>query len=265
MQIPAVLFLVYKRPEETRKVLNRILESGTKKIYVSHDGFLPENRMNWIKVKEILDSIPRNVELIRWEQECHLGCKKAVSEAISRFFELESEGIILEDDTLPHPDFFKYASVLLHRYRSDDSIALVSGTNNNGYIEDGASYGSILTSNVWGWASWRRAWKRYDIEMRYWPELGDSDYFKLAHQSLAKHKQTQYQRTFEGSINTWDYQWEGSIMANRMKCIIPNRNLVENIGYGPEATHTFETIPYLYNKVGEGMEFPLVHPLSLSK
>jgi hypothetical protein len=257
----SILLLTYNRPAQTMQVLERILVAKPEKLYIAQDGAPLQGKEAWQKVKDLLLQIQFDGELILWCSDTHLGCKKAVSSAITSFFEKEEKGIILEDDTLPSPNFFRFCDELLTKFEHTPEIGMISGNNKKGFVENGCSYETVAFCNAWGWATWKRAWQLYDIEMKYWPELGLSKQFNLAHQSLAKHKFSQYQQTKEGKIDTWDYQWEGSMLFHGLSCIVPARNMIQNIGFGEDATHTFLENYADYNHLNRSVDFPLIHPL----
>jgi hypothetical protein len=256
-----ILLLTFNRPAQTMQVLERILAAKPEKLYISQDGPPLQGKESWQKLRILLQQIQFDGELILWFSNTHLGCKKAVSSAITAFFEKEEKGIILEDDTLPSPNFFRFCDELLTKFEQNPTIGMVSGNNKKGFLENGCSYETVPYCNAWGWATWKRAWQLYDIEMKYWPELGRSNPFNLAHQNLSQHKFSQYQQTKDGKIDTWDYQWEGSMLFHGLACIVPARNMIQNIGFGEDATHTFVENQTDYNFLNRSVDFPLIHPL----
>jgi hypothetical protein len=258
----AILFLVFNRVDTTSKVFEAIRNAAPKKLYVAADG--PRNVGEYQKcktVREIATDIDWDCELKTLFREDNLGCKDAVSGAINWFFDQEELGIILEDDCLPSSSFFGFCSALLHKYKDDNRIGHIGGSNFQDGIQRGDSsyYFSRLT-HVWGWAGWRRAWNKYDVNMSTFP------YFK-AHdlQNLPGHapfKEVWYKNlksTYDGEINTWDYQVSYFNIINNYLSIIPNKNLISNIGFGEGATHTIENHPFADLKTGEIEE--MIHPV----
>ena len=173
----------------------------------------------------------------------NLGCKKAVSDAINWFFfENEEKGIILEDDCLPHLDFFfNFCENLLKYYEQNKKIVCITGVNfQNGKKHGDASYYFSKFNHCWGWASWRRAWQHYQIDLAFWPSWSNSD-------AWSKHTPDKVERRFwkkvfdqvyAGKVDTWDYQWTASAWYQNSLTITPNVNLVSNIGFGNNSTHT---------------------------
>jgi hypothetical protein len=260
-----VLFIVFNRPDLTRKVFETIRKVKPSKLFVAADGprvdYLGEEKL-CAEVREITTSIDWDCEVRTRFHYQNLGCKRAVSSAITWFFENVEEGIILEDDCLPHPTFFRFCEELLEKYRYDDRIAQISGSNFLfGRKRTNYSYYFSRYTHIWGWASWRRAWKYYDEEMKIWPVVCNEGWLKdiLGNRERIKYWRTNFQETFDGKINTWDYQWNFACLLQNALSIMPNVNLTSNIGFGPEASHTksggrFENMK-LYP-----MEFPLQHP-----
>jgi hypothetical protein len=195
----------------------------------------------------------------------NLGCKQAVSQALDWFFECEPEGIVLEDDCVPDPSFFRYCDELLEHYREDERIALISGDNFQfGRLYGESSYYFSRYCHIWGWASWRRAWRRYDRDINAWPAFRDNG--GLERVFGARPREVRYWRRIldevhQGRIDTWDYQWNFAVWAQSMLTILPQKNLVKNIGFGVDATHTTGRSKFADMRA-EKLDFPLRHPSS---
>ena len=172
----AVLFLIFNRPENTDKVFKKIKNVKPKKLYIAADGPRENNindKVNCLKAREVINKIDWNGEVKTLFRDKNLGCKLAVSSAIDWFFENEEMGIILEDDCLPDPSFFYFCQELLQKYKDDKRVMMISGFNyllNSLEIRESYFFSNYYP--IWGWATWRRAWKLYDNEMKNW------DYFK---------------------------------------------------------------------------------------
>jgi len=169
-----LLFLVFNRPEPTARVFERIRAMRPATLYVSADGPRAGRDGEYDacrKVREIVKNVDWDCDTKYLFHDSNLGCKKGVSTGITWFFENEAEGIVLEDDCLPDPSFFQFCSELLTRYRDDGRIGLIAGTNYLGESECEDDYFFSRHCPIWGWASWRRAWSRYDLAMRDWPEF----------------------------------------------------------------------------------------------
>lgn len=261
----AVLFLVFNRPDTTARVFDAIRRAQPPRLYIAADGprinKLGEDR-KVAEVKQIISQVDWPCEVKTLYREWNLGCKVAVSEAITWFFDQEEEGIILEDDCLPHPSFFRYCEELLDRYKDDGRVALISGDNFQfGKRRGEASYYFSRYNHIWGWASWRRAWKYYDPKAGSWPALRDGNWLNvlLNNAGERKHWAAMFEAVYKGQIDTWDYQWTLTCWSQGMVSVLPNVNLISNIGFGGDATHTHGTSIYA-DMALEPMEFPLRYP-----
>lgn len=243
---PAVLFLVFNRPDTTVKVFEAIRAARPSRLYVAADGprqSRPAEAAVVEKVRQIATQVDWPCEVTTLFRENNLGCKKAVSSAIDWFFEHEQEGIILEDDCLPHADFFPYCAQLLERYRDDDRVGFIAGTafcdlRASGLTWADEDYVYARYPSVWGWASWRRAWKDYDVSLSSWPQRRN-DVLTLTHnRKLARIQEKLFDRVHAGEIDTWDYQVSYMLWSTSRLVVVPRLNLVENVGFGPDATHT---------------------------
>jgi hypothetical protein len=262
----AILFLVFNRPELTRKVMAAIREAQPPKLYVAADG--PRACKN----EEELCSQARLIATeVDWPCEVktlfraqNLGCRRAVSEAVDWFFRHEESGIILEDDCCPHPTFFPYCEEMLDRYATDERIMSIDGSS---FHEQShrlrESYCFSQYPIVWGWATWRRAWSFYDGEMSQWPKFRDTHCLRAWSEgdgAFENYWIDIFDRVSQGDIDTWDYQWLFSCWLHHGLSCHPTRNLVSNIGFGADGTHTFDSNNTLANRPAVEMEFPLIHP-----
>jgi len=214
----------------------------------------------------ILDGIDWRCDVKTLFRESNLGCGYAVSGAITWFFENVEEGIILEDDTLPDLSFFNFCRVLLENYRNDDEVKLISGNNfQNGKWRGDGSYYFSAYSHIWGWASWRRTWNEYDFELK---ELNERKVSKILDnyfpdKKIGSHWVDVFNQLRNGKFDTWDLQLLYCILQKNGKTIIPNVNLVTNIGFGMGATHTANK-----NDILSGIPYTsldnIVHPTDLA-
>ena len=246
-----VLFLVFNRPDETRQVFDTIRKLAPRRLYIAADG--PEN--NVPGEKELCDKVRETVSGIDWHcevktlfREHNLGCRKAVSEAITWFFSEVEQGIILEDDCLPDESFFPYCEQLLEKYKADESIISIGGTNLGYPFKKDQSYSFARFMNMWGWATWKRSAQLVDYNMNLWKEQSFKTLF--LHRKLQPHFfsidynwikfwKNYFNLTAAGQMNTWDFQWIFTQLYYNKKSIFPAQNLVKNIGFTATATHTF--------------------------
>jgi hypothetical protein len=260
-----VLFLIFNRPDTTQRVFDAIRHAQPSRLFVAADG-PREDRIGEAEkceqVRSILTKVDWDCEVVTLFREKNLGCRKAVSSAIDWFFENVEEGIILEDDCLPSQSFFGYCQELLEYYRTDTRVMQICGSNllkewnRSGYSYLFSNYGPI-----WGWASWRRAWKLYDVEMRLWPEIKEKKLYADFCQSdeEAIYRLDLYDKVYNCHIDTWDYQWGFAKMINQGLSVTPKNNLIANIGFGVDSTHTSEDSLLANVDLGE-LTFPLSHP-----
>ena len=211
-------------------------------LYIACDGPLPNSQSEALKVSNtrllIRDSIDWNCDVKYFYSDVNQGCRLGVSRAITWFFEQVPEGIILEDDCVPHPSFFGFCETLLERYRDNSRVWQICGTNHLPCHSSDYDYFFSRYGPIWGWASWRRAWLSYDSELSMWPKMKiqASDVY-LNPQELAQ-KLSIGDKLYSQKFDTWDYQWAIINAFNGGINIIPKINLIENVGFGFDATHT---------------------------
>jgi len=239
-----ILFMVFNRLDTTSKVFAAIREAKPKKLYVAADGARP-SRPGEIKiceqVRKMATAVDWDCEVKTLFRENNLGCKLAISSAITWFFENEPEGVILEDDCLPHPSFFNYCAELLEYYRNDSRVMHISGVNfQEGKQRGDGSYYFSNCPHIWGWAGWARVWKTYDLSVSTYPEFIKQN--KLW-DIFGRRRDVAYWswvlgRIYRKEIDTWDFQYSYCLMRQNGLSVTPNVNLVSNIGFSSDATHT---------------------------
>ena len=240
----AVLFLVFTRPDTTRRVFEVIRQAKPPRLYVAADGPRPNRpgeAERCAEVRRIATSVDWSCEVKTLFREANLGCKMAVSGGINWFFEHEVEGVILEDDCLPHPDFFSFCDELLEHYADDECVAVITGNNFQGGQKRGnASYYFSKFNHCWGWATWRRSWQHYQGDIPFWPEWRSSDaWYRLVPDNIERRYWNRiFERVRANQIDSWAYPWTASVWFKGGLTATPNVNLVSNIGFGPDSTHT---------------------------
>lgn len=260
----AVLMVVFNRPELTKQVFEVVRSYQPKLLYVAADGAranVKEDKVKCDHTRAIFSQIDWECEFKTLYRDENLGCGKAVSGAISWFFEHEEEGIVLEDDCVPNLSFFYFCETLLEHHRHNSQVMHIGGTN----LQFGRKYGKAsyyysAIPHVWGWATWRRAWEKYDFN------LSDLNFF-LNNNQIEKYvgKGKTHDFWFEifckmnqKKIDTWDYQWQYAIWNNNGVSIIPQVNLIKNIGFGIDATHTTEA--HIYANIDTFSINEITHP-----
>ncbi|MEH2332196.1 glycosyltransferase family 2 protein [Nostoc sp.] len=267
MQTP-VTFIIFKRPQITEKVFEAIRQAKPTKLFVIADGPRTEREGEAEKceaTRAIIERVDWDCEVIKDYSDINLGCAKRVSSGLDWVFNNVEETIILEDDCIPHPTFFRFSQELLEKYRNDTRIATISAQNLQlGQKRTNYSYYFSRYNHCWGWASWRRAWQHYDLTIKLWKEVQAEN---LLHDILIDQKAVNFwQRIFQSVYDnptgiTWDYQWTFACWMQGSLSIIPNVNLISNVGVGADATHFTSNQEFSFiNMSMQAMEFPLKHP-----
>lgn len=261
-----VALIVFNRPDTTKKVFEAIRLAKPPKLLVIADGARSDRAGEAEKcqqVRDIIDGVDWDCEVLKNYADINLGCGIRPATGIDWVFKNVEEAIILEDDCLPHPTFFKYCEELLIRYRSDPRVMLIGGMNPLVELSSKPySYYFSHFAGTWGWASWRRAWKFYDYEMKLFPEALKAQFLNniSSHPSHRLYWQNLFKESFNDRNKThWDYQWLFARWVQNGLGIIPTVNLISNIGFGVDATHTFGDSPMAKLEVKE-LIFPLYHP-----
>jgi len=266
-----VLFLIFNRLDTTKRVFEAIRQARPRKIYIAADGARTNKQDDETKkvalVRDyVISNIDWNCEVKTLFREKNIGCKYAVSGAIKWFFENEEMGIILEDDCVPNHSFFLFCEELLNRYKNNDEIFLISGdgssTRKIRIIDD---YSFVKYPLIWGWASWSRVWEKYDVLMSDWP-ANKNKIIETVSKSSATRKfwYNAFQSVYNGNIDTWDYQFTYLMLKNNAKCIVPRLNLISNIGFGEDATHTTKKDHKHANISSGELIFPIKHPIQFT-
>lgn len=259
-----VLFLIYNRPEFTRKVFNQIKNVKPQKLFIAADGpkeNMPNDITKCNESRRVIDLIDWDCEIKILFRDHNLGCGKAVSSALSWFFNHVEEGIILEDDCIPDTSFFFYCSQMLSKFKNEENVISISGFNILGKTDVTGYFFSRFSLMNWGWATWKRSWNKYDYSM--------SDFDKNIDQCIEKcitlDNRTYIKSAFKESVRqnrTWDVQWNYMIWNHNAFCIIPAQNLVANLGFGENATYTkFINNDNAFMQVYKWNESDVAHPI----
>ena len=261
-----VVMNVFKRYDCTKQVFEQVRKVKPKKLYVIADG--PRNdeeKIKCDKVRSIFNDIDWNCELITRFLDENYGCAKNSYTGYKWVFSKEEAAIVLEDDCLPSISFFRYCDELLEKYKYDERVYQICG---NTLAPEKCFYGYSYAFNkfgsVWGWASWARVWKEYDFEIKEWGKLETK---KLLKQNLpirqfiqkALNYEYYYKNSNNNKTSVWATQFDFCRLIHSGLCITPSKNLISNIGFGEDATHTNKNDENLNAKRFE-MTFPLKHP-----
>lgn len=254
-----ILLICFNRPGTTVEVLRAVSEARPNQLYVFCDGPREgnaEDNANVSAVRALFSSIDWDCQLNTLFLDRNLGCGKGVSTAIEWFFDNAERGIILEDDCVPNIDFFKFCDFALEKYNDDDRVFAITGQN---FLDAEIGPGSYYFSrycHVWGWATWRRAWDHYDYHCSDWPDWKNTPRWKDLWPK--RHQRHYWEKIFDLNyrkhFDTWDYAWFWACLKNRAYTVTPNVNLVSNIGFGSNATHTKTFDPRFGNRATSEIE-----------
>lgn len=265
MKTPVAL-IIFNRPDCAARVLESVAMAKPEKLLVIADGPRPNRPGEMEKclaTREVIKRIDWQCEVLTNFSEVNLGCGLRPATGIDWVFQQVESAIILEDDCLPDSSFFPFCEELLERYRDDERVMMIGGINFLGELKsDYQSYHFSRFGSSWGWASWRRAWQLNDYEMKLWPIVRES---KILEQMFpdpihCRYWQETFQKVYDQQIEgVWDYQWLMACWINSGYRVFPEVNLISNIGFRDDATHTFGDGPFA-NMPTSPMAFPLKHP-----
>ncbi|MGB3297848.1 MAG: glycosyltransferase family 2 protein, partial [Phormidesmis sp.] len=239
-----IVFIIFNRPDTTRRVLDRLRALKPAKLFVIADGprrDRPLEAEKCAKTRAVIDSIDWDCEVLKNYSDTNLGCKNRVVSGLNWVFEQVNEAIIIEDDCLPHLDFFTFCDELLAHYRNDERIMSIGGTNRFGkWKDDKQSYHFSYHGSIWGWATWKRAWQHYDPALRLWQdsEIKQRTRDVLADPMQYRFREKVFDMAYAEQTHGWSYAWRFAMLIQSGLSILPSVNLVSNIGFGEAATST---------------------------
>ncbi len=262
MKAPVVM-VIFNRPSFTQRVFDRVREYAPPRLLVVADG--PRSDAEAVQcaaTRAVIDRVDWPCEVLTNYADVNLGCDRRVTSGLSWAFEQCEEAIVLEDDCVPHPSFFPYCVELLDAYRHDERVMMINGCNLQfGRKRTPYSYYFSRYPHVWGWASWRRAWRYYGDGVGLWPTLRRTSWLQdlVADKDAAAYFRIEWDAMLAGG-RSWDYQWTFTCWVQNGLAITPNANLISNIGFGEAGTraiasgHPFAVLPT------EAIDVPLRHP-----
>jgi hypothetical protein len=263
-----VALIIFNRPDTTARVFAEIAKTKPRHLLVIADGpraDRPGETERCAATRAVIEGVDWKCDVSTNFSEVNLGCGRRVSTGIGWVFEQVEEAIVLEDDCVPHPTFFRFCEEMLQRYRDDERVMHVgAGGFQFGRTQRPFSYFFSKHCPVWGWASWRRAWRHYDVALGLWPMLRDTAWLRdiLDDEQVIEH----WRRVLDlahasiDNVNTWDFQWTFACWAQNGLSVLPHRTLVSNVGFRDDATHTRTASDPLGNISTTEMIFPLRHP-----
>jgi hypothetical protein len=236
-----VIFCIFNRPDTTLRVFNEIAKARPPALYIVADAARPNVRGEDALCQQtriITEKIDWPCEVIRDYAPINLGCKQRIYSGITNAFKQFDFAIILEDDCLPSPDFFRFIDTMRDRYQDDSQVMQIGGSAfvRTSQLKD-AYYRSAYPL-IWGWATWKRAWEDFDLSMPAWPKTKkELEQNPIGKPELHARFLRQIEKTYQGKVNTWDYPFVAHILSKHGHCITPHYNLISNIGFGKAATH----------------------------
>lgn len=251
LKTPVALF-VFNRLDQTRLVFEAIRKAGDRQLFVFGDGpreGVSDDDQKCSRVREFLETHHDAEGYTSHFSDKNLGCRRRLVSGLRMLFDMVPEAIILEDDCLPSPGFFEFADAMLTRYRDETSVFHVSGhcPIRNKYERSGEPYWVSRYPHIWGWATWANRWSRYDENMKEWRDCSQREraQFLKSVGIVDRHEQAFWTNTMnrvsQGGLDTWDIQWVYCCLKNRAVSVTPGTNLVRNIGFGLDATHTSDS------------------------
>ena len=268
-----IVFIIFSRPDLTARVFAEIARARPKKLLVIADGPRPDREGEDAKcaaTRAIIERVDWPCEILKNYSDVNLGCGHRPATGLRWVFEQVEEAIILEDDCVPHPTFFRFCEELLEHYRDDERVMHISGDNLTSSKKRNAfDYSYSYYPISWGWATWRRAFQHYDPDIKLWPMLRKTRWLSeilVDKEAIDYWTQIFDKAHLEGDrAGYWDYQWLFACWAQRGLSILPGVNLVSNIGFETRGTHTKSPGDRRANFPTSEMIFPLKHPPCITR
>ena len=265
-----VVLIIYNRPDLTAEVFSAIARVRPARLFVIADGPKPERPGD----AELVQLTRRTVADVDWEcevvrnyAETNIGCRARVTSGMNMVFGKVDDAIVLEDDCVPHPSFFRFCRELLDRYRDDSRVFHIGGDNfQRGKKWGNASYYFSKYTHGWGWATWRRAWQFFDSTIRDWPEFRDSGGLKRICPIPQEEKYwfDRFEEVYAGRPDIWDFAWNFACWQRQSLAIVPQVNLVSNIGFRADAMHTREYDSFISSLPAQDIG-RIVHPEKMER
>jgi hypothetical protein len=262
---PAVAFIIFNRPEHARAVLAAIASARPRQLFVIADGpraDRPDDVKRCAHARVLIERIDWPCDVRTNFSDVNLGVGRRIATGLDWVFDQVDRAIVLEDDCIPDPSFFRFCRELLDRHQDDRRVRTIAGSNFlMGKARNHWSYHVSNFHALHGWATWRRSWQRTDMSMRGWPEVRDNGWLidVCGSKRMAEFWASRFDLVHRGKLETWDYPYILSCWMDQALALTPNVNLIENIGFGAEATHTRFVADFCHRPT-EAMRFPLVHP-----
>ena len=263
-----VVFIIFRRPTLTQQVFDRIADARPAKLLVIADGPRTDEEAEvCAQTRSIIEQVDWDCTVETNFAERNLGLRQRIESGLNWAFARVDQAVILEDDCVPHPTFFRFCEELLDKYNDNDQVMHISGDNFGFQRQTGIqdSYYFSSYAHVWGWATWKRAWLRHDVEMQDWhyDEVRERIMNGFSTNAEQRYWRHTFARVIANEIQTWDYRWLFTCLLNQARCIMPYENQISNIGMGIMGTNTKNASHSLANLPTQAVSFPLRHPVNL--
>lgn len=262
-----VLLIAFNRPDLLKGLIDELREVKPRSVYLAVDGARtarPEETARVQACRDLAAAIDWTNDIHTKFQPTNLGCGPGVTAAITWFFENVERGIVLEDDIRPDPSFFAYCTTMLDRYQDDQRVFAITGCNvvdEPTVLNMSELYRFSQYMHVWGWAGWRRTWNQHELDARgWWRKISPWRFGNACNfsPSAVLYFASNLELTGRGNVDTWDWQMAFAAMRSKQLVVAPNINLVRNVGFGQEATHTQEGESGLPAQLSMPVEIPVV-------
>ncbi|UIK08727.1 hypothetical protein [Neorhizobium galegae] len=262
--IAPVVFIIFNRPDLTEIVFKEIARARPGKLFIIADGPRADRANEaerCAQTRQVVEKVDWDCEVFRNYSDTNMSSRDRISSGLDWVFAHTDRAIIIEDDCLPDPSFFPFCTELLEKYQHDERIGSINGSNfTHDRVVIDNSYFFSRYPLIWGWATWRRVWQNYDLSISRWGTLRETDWLRsVAYPEEFGHWTKAFNRVFEGGLDAWDYQFTFSQWLQRQVSIQPKSNLISNLGFRPDATHTVDASPVAGLPL-DAMNFPLRHP-----
>lgn len=263
---PPIILIIFNRPDTTAQVVSAIAKAKPETLLVVADGPRPdhpEDVESCRQARAVVEAVDWKCPVQTHFGDTNMGLKDRVSTGIAWAFEQVDRAIILEDDCIPEPSFFPFCSELLARFEDDQRIMAIAGDNFQfGRRRTNYSYYFSVYPHCWGWATWRRAWRHYDHNISLWPEIRDGGWLHdmLMNEQAERYWTKALNGQHSGQGNSWASRWTFCCWLQNGLTVLPNVNLVSNIGHREDGTHTRDPGSKVAALAAEPLQFPLKHP-----
>jgi hypothetical protein len=251
MKISPVVYVFFNRPEVTRRTFSAVRDARPTRLHLIADGPRATKAGEVEKCRATRETVESMIdwpcEVTRDYAATNLGCGKRLATGLTTAFRELGEAIVVEDDVLPRPEFFAFCTEMLATYRDDPKVHAVSGFNPIGRYASRSNHVLSTFYSMWGWASWQRAWKDYSFEMTGWDDSEARDRMRrfLGNDLLFQYHEHNFNSVAREKLDTWDFQWMHTMLKHERYAIAPTSNLVENLGFHADATHTTFEQPFV--------------------